>query len=80
MRCQDYDYIEIACLYHYPVSVTLASGEMLEGQARDTYWNDAREECLVLVSDAGEQEVLLSQVRQLDVLVENPHFRSVRFN
>ncbi|HFU74774.1 MAG TPA: transcriptional antiterminator, partial [Arcobacter sp.] len=26
ISCHQYDYIEIACMYHYPVALTLKSG------------------------------------------------------
>lgn len=79
MRCQEYDYIEIACLYHYPVRLTLKSGEVLEGQAQDTVWNEARQECLTLDQGGTLRRVVLDTLATLEVLVENPHFQIVSF-
>ncbi|ACE83502.1 Rho-binding antiterminator [Cellvibrio japonicus] len=79
IHCDQHDYIEIVCLYHYPIRLTLTSGATIEGIAQDTQHNDQREECIKLSTDTGEQLVVLSELKQLDVLVENPHVERVVF-
>ncbi|MBY5993229.1 Rho-binding antiterminator [Ferrimonas balearica] len=78
--CALYDYIEIACLFHYPVTLTLRSGEQLCGQAMDTVRDAAGRECLKLAQAEGEQLVVLDQLARLQVTVDNPHFRDVNFS
>ncbi|MBY5922602.1 Rho-binding antiterminator [Ferrimonas balearica] len=80
MRCQEYDFIEIVCLFHYPVRLTLKSGESLEGTALDTVWDDARQECLTLKQGKTVRSVVLASLMMLEVLVENPHFQLARFD
>ncbi|MBY5981844.1 Rho-binding antiterminator [Ferrimonas balearica] len=79
MRCQDYDYIEIACLYHYPVRLTLRDGRVVEGIAGDSGWNAQRQEVLSLTTDQGHETVLLADLLSLTVTVDNPHFQQVQF-
>ncbi|MDF5463594.1 Rho-binding antiterminator, partial [Vibrio parahaemolyticus] len=46
ISCNDYDYIEIACTYQYPIILTLKSGEIIHCSAKDTSLNNEREECI----------------------------------
>lgn len=77
IRCGHYDYIELVCLFRYPIELTLKSGEMMTGVARDTVRNQAREECILLCGETGEALVILDRIHKLKVLVENPHFKEV---
>ncbi|MCC4797733.1 Rho-binding antiterminator [Enterovibrio norvegicus] len=79
INCSDYDYIEVACLFHYPVKITLKSGDVVEGIAEDTTHNEDRDECLVLRRDRQTSEVVLTQIHTIDVLVKNPHFQQMTF-
>ena len=79
ISCDQHDYIEIVCLYHYPIRLTLKSGKTIEGTAQDTQRNQAREECIKLSTQAGEQWVVLGELKQLEVLVDNPHLGRVVF-
>lgn len=36
IACQRYDYIEIACMHHYQLTVELLDGTVIQGQAIDT--------------------------------------------
>lgn len=79
ISCNLYDYIEIACMHSYPVKLQLKSGNELEGVASDTGINDARQECIKLKTDTGEQWVELASLANMRVCVENPHFDFVEF-
>lgn len=79
VSCGNYDYIEIVCLYKYPISLTLKSGQVVSGTAVDTQLNDNREECVKLEIDQSFQLVNLDQISELTVTVENPHIQSVSF-
>ena len=79
IRCGNYDSIELVCLFHYPVAITLASGDVITGTAQDTQRNDQREECIRLHTINGDLLVVLDTIRTLTVLVDNPHIRDVTF-
>jgi Rho-binding antiterminator len=79
LNCDLHDYIEIVCLYHYPLKLTLSSGTGLTGTAVTTRYNDNRQECLVIRQNDTEQLVLLDEIALLEVTVANPHLQQVRF-
>jgi Rho-binding antiterminator len=79
ISCNQHDYIEIVCMYHYPVKLTLKSGAVIAGIAVDTARNEAREECIKLTTETGEQLVVLDQLTTLEVTIENPHLQHVVF-
>jgi Rho-binding antiterminator len=79
LKCDLHDYIEIVCLYHYPLKLTLSSGAVLSGTALTTRYNDQRQECLVIKQSDKEQPVLLEDITLLEVAIANPHLQQVRF-
>ncbi|MEN0036992.1 MAG: Rho-binding antiterminator [Cellvibrio sp.] len=80
ISCNQHDYIEIVCMYHYPLKLTLKSGDVIEGVAQDTQRNDNRDECIKITTEAGEQLVVLSDLKKMEVQVENPHLKAVEFS
>ncbi|MEH8019067.1 Rho-binding antiterminator [Rheinheimera muenzenbergensis] len=80
LKCDLHDYIEIVCLYRYPLKLTLSSGAVLSGTALTTRYNDQRQECLVITQNDTEQQVVLDDIALLEVTVANPHLQQVRFN
>lgn len=80
ISCSDYDYIEIVCLYRYPVRLTMREGVPIEGVALDTSRNTSRNECIKINSDGTETLIELDGISKLEVLIENPHFTEVFFN
>ena len=79
LKCDLHDYIEMVCLYHYPLKLTLSGGTVLTGTALTTRYNDQRQECLVIQQHQAEQQVLLEEIALLEVTVQNPHLQQVRF-
>ena len=79
ISCHQYDYIEIVCLYDYPVILTLKSGQIVEGIALDTARNDSRQECIKLDVKGINVDIVLSEIALLSVDVENPHITQVSF-
>ena len=79
LKCDLHDYIEVVCLYHYRLKLTLSSGAVLTGTALTTRYNQQRQECLVIQQHQAEQQVLLEEIVQLEVTVQNPHLQQVRF-
>lgn len=80
MHCDQQDYVEIACMYHYPVELLLKAGDIITGKALDTTLNKMREECIKLQTDNGEVLVVLDGVSKLKVTIKNPHFIEVNFS
>lgn len=80
ISCEQFDYIELVCMFQYPVQLVLNDGSVVEGVAKDTARNDAGEECIVLEVDSIQQLLVLHRVEKLKVLVKNPHFDEVEFS
>ncbi|MEO2281118.1 Rho-binding antiterminator [Pseudoalteromonas pernae] len=80
ISCSQYDYIEIVCMFNYPIELTLKSGCTTKGIALDTAKNTEHEECIKVLVEECEQLVVLDDISQLKVLVENPHFSHVSFD
>ncbi len=79
ISCGNYDYIEVVCLFKYPVELTLTSGETIVGKAMDTAKNSLLEECIKIKAENDDLLVTLDLIAKLKVLVENPHFQEVSF-
>ena len=79
ISCNQHDYIEIVCMHQYPIKLTLKSGEAIQGIALDTQRNDERNECIKMSIGGVEQLVILEQIKNLEVMVENPHLKEVSF-
>lgn len=80
ISCDQHDYIEIVCLYKYPVRLTLRSGAEIEGRALDTQYNDNREHCIKIQTDEVESLVCLDLIRVMAVLADNPHLQRIVFD
>ncbi len=80
ISCSQYDYIEIVCMFNYPIELTLKSGGIVEGTALDTATSTQHDECIKVLVGKNEQLVVLDNIAQLKVLVENPHFCHVSFD
>ncbi len=79
ISCNEYDYIEIACMFRYSVRLLLRDDTVLEGIAVDTCTNQQKQECIKLQQNEGECLVLLDSLKQLQVLSDNPSFTLVDF-
>ncbi|REG82891.1 Rho-binding antiterminator [Marinomonas pollencensis] len=79
ITCHEYDYVEIVCLFHYPIRLTMVTGELIEGIALDTAHNENRTECIKIQTADGAQLVVLSEVTKLAITIDNPHFTEVHF-
>lgn len=79
ISCNQHDYIEIVCMYHYPIKLTLKSGDIIEGIAVDTQRNDQRDECIKIDIEGVGQLVVLEEIKMLEVMAENPHIQVALF-
>ena len=79
ISCHQYDYIEIVCMYHYPIHLSLKSGDLIECNALDTKRNSQHQECIKVDIQGTKRLVVLDDITTLTVTVENPHFTVVSF-
>ncbi len=80
MSCEQHDYIEIACLYRYPIILTLTSGHELSGIAIDTARNEDKAECIKILADHTARLVPLAHIARMKAASDNPHFDTVTFD
>lgn len=79
ISCNLYDTIEIVCMFHYPVTLTLVNGQSITGIAKDTARNTQNEECIELDVEGEGTLVVLSQLDSMHVNIANPHLSTVNF-
>lgn len=79
ISCDQHDYIEIVCMFRYPIKLTMKSGELIECTALDTVLNEHKDECIKVAVNGSERLVILSELSMLEVSVDNPHFQTVSF-
>jgi len=78
IACDLHDYIEIACMYHYQVKLTLKDQTSIEGKAIDILIGSDKREYLVI--DTGQkQQIELNQLKKLQVLTPKAQFSEVSF-
>ena len=80
ISCHEHDYIEIACMYQYPIRLTMKNGDLIECKALDTQYNSSREECIKVISKGIESDVIIEKISKLEVCIENPHFKQISFS
>ena len=78
ISCVNHDYVEIACMYYFEVKLYLNNSQIVKGKAMQTTYNN-REECIVLETEAGNQEIVLEQVASMEAVRKNPHFDRINF-
>lgn len=79
ISCNEHDYIEIACLFKYPIEITLKSGAIITGHALDTARDSQGEECIKIESDKNKVLIVLDLIAGLKITIDNPHFNEVSF-
>ncbi len=79
ISCQQYDYVEIACMYNFSIKLVLKTGIEIDGVACDTQRNEKRDECIKLKIGDTEQLVVLDQISRMEAKNSNPHFQVVEF-
>ena len=79
ITCDQHDYIEIVCTFHYPLKLQLQSGDEIECVALDTASDINKNECVKVKYQDKELLVILDDIVKLEVLVKNPHFQTAIF-
>jgi len=79
IRCDLYDYIEIACMRKYSLEVLLKTNVKIQGIAKNTRVKD-KEEFIILEKDQLAFEIRLDKIKEITVLNENSEFQTVTIN
>jgi Rho-binding antiterminator len=77
IACDLHDYLEIACLYHYRVRLTLKDKQLIEGVVVDINTLDKRE--FLIIEGAERYQIDLTDLVKLQVLTPNAKFNEVHF-
>ena len=80
ISCNQYDYIEIACMYRMPLVLTYKNGFILKCNAKDTLRNKHGQECMLVVQEKEDVMVVLGELQSMQANIENPHFDLIEFN
>ena len=80
ISCANHDYVEIACMYHFKVKLYLKNSRIVEGKALQTTYNENKEECIILETEIGKQEIVLERVASMEAVRKNPHFDKINFS
>ena len=75
--CNVFDYVEIACMYRYPVRIFFRDGGQLDGTAADTAVEAGRGEFLVLDIDGKSERVRLDTIAALETRIAGARFSRV---
>lgn len=78
IRCDQHDYLEIACLYSYRLRLTMQDGQVFEGQAKDIASVDRRE-YLIIDHDGQRLEIEVERLKSLSVLTPAARFSEIIF-
>lgn len=82
LACDLHDYIEIVCMFHYEVLLTLKDGQAVKGRASTTVRDAQSRECIRLVDceKSCPLDVALAHLAHLQVLTPNARFSEVTFS
>lgn len=80
ISCLEHDYVEIVCMYRYPLRITMKTGEIITGTAIDTQRNDAGAECIKVDIQGTSTLLVLDAIATLEVCIKNPHLQRVSFS
>ena len=80
ISCHSHDTIEIACLYRIKIKLVLESDTEVIGIGETTHYNSIKEECLIMQTETGSLDIVLTQIKTMTALEVNPHFKTVSFN
>lgn len=87
IQCQLYDFIEIACLRHYTLSVKLLDRSEILGRAETTKIENKQEFLVVSTEDESDKNqkekkisVRLDKIKSITALDKNAEFKTVNIN
>lgn len=77
--CNDYDFLEIACMDHYDVDVILDSGN-IRGNAQALEVRSGEEYLRIRTRDGVYEDIRVDRIRELHVLSAKARFRKHIFD
>ena len=80
ISCANHDYVEIACMYGFEVTLVFKDGKITQGKAIETTYNDNKEECIVLQTKQGNEKIVLDKLTSMEAVTNNPHFDKINFS
>ena len=80
IKCDIHDYVEIACIYRFEVEIFMLDNKRVRGYAKTIKLNEERRECLLLITSNSEKMIILSEVKYMRSLTNNPHFELINLN
>ena len=79
ISCALYDYIEIACMHRYDVTVWLDDGRMIAGRATNTAVGKERVEYFLITVDGELTEVPMHRLSCMETNTPGASFKKVDF-
>lgn len=80
ISCDQYDYVEIACMSRLHVELVLKSGDTVRGIATDTKRSANREECIVVNVNSELKLIVLTTISVLKSSTQTPYLDQVSFD
>ena len=83
INCGLYDYLEIACLYHYDLDILLRDGSSFKGNAQTTQTKDGAEFLIVQLSETKVQSAAQTGAHtelHTETPSQNPNHREIRLD
>jgi len=66
-------------MYRFEVKLGFKNGQIVQGIAFQTAYNENRDECIVLKTEIGKEEIALEQIAFMEAVTKNPHFEKIDF-
>lgn len=78
ISCEQYDYFEIACLFHYQVRLVFRNGQSVCGQAKNLESDKCSGEYLLItLSDGKVERAELANLKSMQVLTPKARFSEI---
>lgn len=77
--CAVHDYVELACMYGFDLTLKLDDDTTRKGKALDVTVDTNRDECLLLEEEGKTLQVVLNRVKSMRVINDNPRFEVIDF-
>ena len=79
IACEIHDYVEIACLFGYQVSLKFAQAPTVRGRALTTETTPDKKEWLLLDMNGAIEKIELSEITSMTAVTPNSHFTTIDF-
>ncbi len=80
ISCDRHDFLEIACLFHYDITIETDDGNEIRGQAITTKTLADKTEWLVFAGEGRAREIRLDQIKAITPLATKAKFKRQNIN